>query len=221
MLSKHLALAAILVAGCATQPSPQELDQQAQAMIKASFREQGIAKMDRLDQDLGQAACSADKPPAEEVAKRVEAQAYASIQPPQDGRYIGDWREGEKLAQNGRRERRPVLQLPPARPEGNLLRHHRPQPVELRQDPRRQGPGRPRIDAHRPVHLGQAVEQQGLFGLLQHAALRPRQAAERAADPRRDGPAAGPEVAGQPVAATAARLRAGSCPRSISLIAES
>jgi sulfur-oxidizing protein SoxX len=102
MLSKHLALAAILVAGCATQPSPQELDQQAQAMIKASFREQGIAKMDRLDQDLGQAACSADKPPAEEVAKRVEAQAYASIQPPQDGRYIGDWREGEKLAQNGR-----------------------------------------------------------------------------------------------------------------------
>ena len=102
MQSKHLALVVVLVAGCATQPTPQELDQQAVAMIKASFREQGIARMDRLEQDLGQAACSSDKPPAAEVAKRIEAQAYASIQPPQDGRYIGDWREGEKLAQNGR-----------------------------------------------------------------------------------------------------------------------
>ena len=97
-----IALAVALLAGCATQPSPEELDAQAQAMIRASFREQGIARMDRLEQDLGQAACSSDKPPAAEVAKRIEAQAYASIQPPSDGRYIGDWREGEKLAQNGR-----------------------------------------------------------------------------------------------------------------------
>ena len=102
MQSKHVAFVAVLVAGCATQPSPEELDAQAQAMIRASFREQGIARMDRLEQDLGQAACSSDKPPAAEVAKRIEAQAYASIQPPSDGRYIGDWREGEKLAQNGR-----------------------------------------------------------------------------------------------------------------------
>jgi L-cysteine S-thiosulfotransferase len=102
MQSKHYALVAVLVAGCATRPTPQELDQQAVAMIKSSFREQGIARMDRLEQDLGQAACSTDKPPTEELAKRIEAQAYASIQPPQDGRYIGDWREGEKLAQNGR-----------------------------------------------------------------------------------------------------------------------
>ena len=26
----------------------------------------------------------------------------ATIQPPSDGKYLGDWREGEKLAQNGR-----------------------------------------------------------------------------------------------------------------------
>jgi L-cysteine S-thiosulfotransferase len=102
MQAKPLAIAAVLLAGCATSPSPQELDQQALAMIKASFREQGIARMDRVEQDLGQSACSSDKPPAEDVAKRIEAQAYASIQPPQDGRYVGDWREGEKLAQNGR-----------------------------------------------------------------------------------------------------------------------
>ena len=96
-------LAALLVAaGCATLPSSQELDQQAQAAIKASFRDEGIAKVDRINQDLGQAACSSDKAPPEGVAKQIEAEALATIQPPEGGRYIGNWREGEKLAQNGR-----------------------------------------------------------------------------------------------------------------------
>ena len=94
--------ASTLIAGCASLPSPEELDRQALAMIKSSFREQGIAKIDRLDQDLGQAACSGDKPPGDELAKRVEAQALATVQWPAGGQYLGDWREGEKLAQNGR-----------------------------------------------------------------------------------------------------------------------
>ena len=95
-------LTALLAAGCATLPSSQDLDQQAQAAIKASFRDEGIAKVDRIDQDLGQAACSSDKAPPQDVAKRIEAEALASIRPPEGGRYIGNWREGEKLAQNGR-----------------------------------------------------------------------------------------------------------------------
>ena len=36
------------------------------------------------------------------MAKQVEAEALATIQWPAGGQYIGDWREGEKLAQNGR-----------------------------------------------------------------------------------------------------------------------
>jgi sulfur-oxidizing protein SoxX len=94
--------AAVFVMGCATAPTTAELDQQAQAMIKASFREQGIAKMDRLQQDLGQQACSGPNPPADDVAQRIQAEALASVRWPQGGQYIGDWREGEKLAQNGR-----------------------------------------------------------------------------------------------------------------------
>jgi sulfur-oxidizing protein SoxX len=90
------------LAGCATAPTPAELDQQAMAMIKASFREQGIAKMDRLSQDLGQQACSSATPPPDAVAKQVEAEAMATIQWPQGGQYIGDWQAGERLAQNGR-----------------------------------------------------------------------------------------------------------------------
>jgi sulfur-oxidizing protein SoxX len=97
--------AVAFVVGCATAPPPPttaELDAQAQAMIKASFREQGIAKLDRLTQDLGQQACSGANPPPDDVARQVEAEATATLRWPEGGQYIGDWREGEKLAQNGR-----------------------------------------------------------------------------------------------------------------------
>ncbi|HEV8689244.1 MAG TPA: hypothetical protein VGQ91_03025, partial [Ideonella sp.] len=63
-----LAGTALLAAGCASLtplPSPQELDKQATAMMHTSFREEGIAKLDRLDQDAAQAACSHEKPPAD------------------------------------------------------------------------------------------------------------------------------------------------------------
>ena len=93
---------AILLAGCATGPSPQELDQYAQGIMKSSFREQGIAKLDRLTQDEAQQACSSPTPPSEAVAKRIEDAQFATVKWPADGVYLGDWREGEKLAQNGR-----------------------------------------------------------------------------------------------------------------------
>ena len=95
-------VAAVTVVGCATAPSPADLDKQADAMIRASFREQGIAKLDRLDQDLGQKACSSADSPPDAVAKQIEAEAMASIRWPQGGNYIGDWKVGERLAQNGR-----------------------------------------------------------------------------------------------------------------------
>lgn len=95
-------VAAVTLAGCASLPSPAELDQQALAMIRGSFRDQGIAKVDRLDQDLGQKACSGAEPPPEALADQVQAEAMATVRWPQGGQYIGDWREGEKLAQNGR-----------------------------------------------------------------------------------------------------------------------
>lgn len=95
-------VAAAIVAGCATTTSPQDLDKLTLDLMKASFRDQGIAKADRLNQDLGQKACSSDKAPSEAVAKQIEAESLASIKWPEGGRYIGDWREGEKLAQNGR-----------------------------------------------------------------------------------------------------------------------
>ena len=92
----------LVIAGCASLPSSDELDRQSLAMHKTSFSARGIAKMDRLDQDLGQKACSSDKPPSDTTAKRIESESLASIKWPTGGQYIGDWRAGEKLAQNGR-----------------------------------------------------------------------------------------------------------------------
>ena len=107
MQRKHLYITAglaatALVVGCASAPTAADLDQQALALIKSSFRDQGIAKTDRLNQDLGQAACSGPNPPPDAVAEKIQAEALASVKWPEGGRYIGDWREGEKLAQNGR-----------------------------------------------------------------------------------------------------------------------
>jgi len=94
----------LAVAGCASTPTPTpaDLDREALAVIKASFRDEGIAKVDRINQDLGQSACSSDKPPTEAVADQVMTQARAAVKWPAGGQYFGDWREGEKLAQNGR-----------------------------------------------------------------------------------------------------------------------
>ena len=96
------AAAVIVVAGCASIPSSQELDQLALQAHKASFRDQGIAKVDRINQDQGQAACSSDKAPSEELAKRIESESLRTVRWPASGQYLGDWREGEKLAQSGR-----------------------------------------------------------------------------------------------------------------------
>ena len=93
---------ATLLAGCASAPSPAALDAAALQAIKTSFRDQGIAKVDRLNQDRGQAACSSDEAPSEAVAQAIVSEAEASMKWPTGGQYFGDWREGEKLAQNGR-----------------------------------------------------------------------------------------------------------------------
>lgn len=93
---------ASIAAGCASVPSAAELDQRALEVIKGSFRDQGIAKVDRLNQDLGQRACSSDQPPSAAVAEQIQTEALASVKWPAGGQYLGDWKEGEKLAQNGR-----------------------------------------------------------------------------------------------------------------------
>ncbi|PTT90404.1 sulfur oxidation c-type cytochrome SoxX [Pelomonas sp. HMWF004] len=102
MKIRHLTALALLAAGAAQAQTAKQLDQQTDAMMRASFRDQGIAKVERLNQDEAQKACSQAKPPSPAISKKIETQQLAAVKWPADGQFIGDWKEGEKLAQNGR-----------------------------------------------------------------------------------------------------------------------
>jgi sulfur-oxidizing protein SoxX len=103
LVAAALALPAILH-GCATTPSDAEVSAKAAAVLKASFKEQGQAKLDRLDQDDMQKTCSeySGKVLPKDVAERIEKANLASIKWPSGGKLVGDWRNGEKIAQEGR-----------------------------------------------------------------------------------------------------------------------
>ena len=72
-------------------------------MIQNDFQAKGQAGLDRLETDSLQHVCNkySDKPP-EALLRLVEADQLATVKYPADGRLMGDWREGEKVAQNGR-----------------------------------------------------------------------------------------------------------------------
>ena len=102
-LAATLAGTALLVSGCALlPPSSAELDAQARAVVLASFRDQGIAKVDRLRQDLMHEGCSTGEEPADALAERIRTEAMASVRWPTGGQYFGNWVDGERIAQSGR-----------------------------------------------------------------------------------------------------------------------
>jgi sulfur-oxidizing protein SoxX len=97
----------LLLAGCAaTVPSGPDLDKLTLEIAKASFRDQGQAKVDRLVQDDANRECSAadvaGKPIDEKLGKSIEEANFKAIKWPSDGKFLGDWKEGEKIAQSGR-----------------------------------------------------------------------------------------------------------------------
>lgn len=91
--------------GCAAMvKSP--TDAEITIALKASFKEAGSVKLDRLDQTPLQRACTAasrsGKPLDEKLREELQATALASVKYPADGKYLGDWKRGEAVAQNGR-----------------------------------------------------------------------------------------------------------------------
>ena len=79
------------------------LDAKTTDIIKRDFRDKGIAKATRVNQDELQAACSkyVDKVPTK-LKHKLEAEQEKAVKWPADGKYMGDWKAGEKLAQSGR-----------------------------------------------------------------------------------------------------------------------
>ena len=74
--------------------------------IVGSFRGEGIVSVEAITQDETQALCSDPKLAVGKAgAKRraaIEKENLETIRPPYDGVYLGDWKEGEKVAQSGR-----------------------------------------------------------------------------------------------------------------------
>jgi sulfur-oxidizing protein SoxX len=106
LISALLPVAALVLAGCTASPSATDYDKAASDILKNSFQDRGIAKVDRLAQDEANSECAAanvaGKPIDEKVAKTIEAANMKTVKWPSDGKFLGDWKEGEKIAQSGR-----------------------------------------------------------------------------------------------------------------------
>ena len=176
-------------------------------MLKASFKARGQAGLDRLDQDETQKLCSeyANRPLPASVAEKIEQANLATIRYPADGKLVGDWKNGEKIAQ----ERPAACQFSddPKVPAGaNCYACHQLTPQELSYGTI--GPSLYRFGKVRGLHrrdaqvrVRQDLQRRGVRRVLEHAALRPQPHPDRAADQGRRRAAGGPGVAGQQVTA--------------------
>jgi sulfur-oxidizing protein SoxX len=98
----------IFVAGFVVFPASaqQKNDPKFNKMIQDSFRAEGIAGLNRIDQDATQKFCSdpqfASSKKGEAMREKIQKINMDSIKQPSDGKYIGDWKNGERIAQSGR-----------------------------------------------------------------------------------------------------------------------
>ena len=98
----------IFAAGLVQSPAlaQQKNDPKFNKMIQESFRADGIAGLDRIDQDATQKFCSdpqfADSKQGQAMREKIQRINMDSIKQPADGKYMGDWKNGERIAQSGR-----------------------------------------------------------------------------------------------------------------------
>lgn len=93
----------VALAGCASMAA-RDWNAEALEVMKGSFRTRSIATVDRLNQDAVQSTCSqyAGQPVPKPVAEKLEAGELARVRYPADGKFLGDWKAGEVIAQSGR-----------------------------------------------------------------------------------------------------------------------
>jgi L-cysteine S-thiosulfotransferase len=104
-----LACASILIAvvlpACDVM-AQQQNDPKFNKMMKEGFRAEGIAGLDRIQQDETQKFCSdpvfAGSEKGQAMREKIQKINMDSIRQPSDGKYIGDWKKGEAIAQSGR-----------------------------------------------------------------------------------------------------------------------
>jgi len=99
-------LAVVALSACTSGMGGANYEQAHADVVAASFQAKGIATLDYLKQDDANRECSAadvaGKPLDEKVAKAIEEANLKTVKWPSDGKFLGDWKEGEKIAQSGR-----------------------------------------------------------------------------------------------------------------------
>jgi len=90
-------------AGCASGPSDDEARQRAERVFRESFTHGNRQMAARVEQqDDVQALCTRYRnEPPRDLADRIEAAETADIRYPASGKFLGDWRQGERIAQDG------------------------------------------------------------------------------------------------------------------------
>jgi len=102
VVASGVVLAACAAASSSAPRAPS--DEQVLATLRASFHPKGQAGLDRLEQDEVQKLCteySDGRAMPPEVARKIEQSQLATIHYPADGKLVGDWKAGEKIAQSG------------------------------------------------------------------------------------------------------------------------
>jgi sulfur-oxidizing protein SoxX len=96
------------IVSCTTPPAPVatapaiDYDKALASMMQAGFESRGIASIDRLKQDTTNIECSKETEPDAKLTEAIEKANMATIKPPADGVYLGDFKAGEVVAQSGR-----------------------------------------------------------------------------------------------------------------------
>jgi len=103
MTFKSVVAAAALVAVMIPAAHAQTSQADVLTIMKSSFKERGIAKLDRLDQNDLQKQCSeySTKPMPAPMKAALEKAALDDVKYPADGKFLGDWKAGERIAQSG------------------------------------------------------------------------------------------------------------------------
>ena len=108
-IKKLLTVSGFILATCLMQNTAmaqQKNDPKYNKLMQDSFRAEGIAGLDRVEQDATQKFCSdiafSESKKGEAMRDKIQKINMAGILQPADGKYIGDWKSGERIAQSGR-----------------------------------------------------------------------------------------------------------------------
>jgi len=120
-----LSSSALIAAGCATYPDQATTHQIAEKMVSEDFSAPMPDLLKRLVQDRSQQICSkiGEAKLTQEEAAEVVKLARASIQYPQSGKLVGDWKVGDKLALDGAGDRIQFGKLEGRKENGGLCQN--------------------------------------------------------------------------------------------------